>query len=64
MNSTKQIAVYLRVSTRRQDTASQEPDIDRWIKGQPEGTPIRMFRDNLVVTAPAKVHEAIGGTWD
>ena len=25
---------------------------------------IRMFRDNLVVTAPAKVHEAIGGTWD
>jgi hypothetical protein len=25
---------------------------------------IRMYRDNLVVTAPAKVHEAIGGTWD
>jgi uncharacterized membrane protein YgcG len=25
---------------------------------------IRMFRDNLVVTAPRKVHEAIGGTWD
>jgi uncharacterized membrane protein YgcG len=25
---------------------------------------IRMFRDNLIVTAPAKVHEAIGGTWD
>jgi uncharacterized membrane protein YgcG len=25
---------------------------------------IRMYRDNLIVTAPAKVHEAIGGTWD
>ena len=25
---------------------------------------IRMFRDNLVVTAPRAVHEAIGGTWD
>ena len=25
---------------------------------------IRMFRDNLVVTAPRMVHEAIGGTWD
>jgi uncharacterized membrane protein YgcG len=25
---------------------------------------IRMYRDNLVVMAPAKVHEAIGGTWD
>lgn len=43
--NSKQIAVYLRVSTRRQDTASQEPDVDRWIKAQPEGTPVRMFRD-------------------
>ena len=25
---------------------------------------IRMFRENLVVTAPRMVHEAIGGTWD
>lgn len=25
---------------------------------------IRMFRDNLVVTAPRMVHEAIGGAWD
>ena len=25
---------------------------------------IRMYRDNLVVTAPRHVHEAIGGTWD
>ena len=25
---------------------------------------IRLFRDNLVVTAPRMVHEAIGGTWD
>ena len=25
---------------------------------------IRMWRDNLVVTAPRNVHEAIGGTWD
>jgi hypothetical protein len=25
---------------------------------------VRMFRDNLVVTAPRKVHEAIGGEWE
>jgi hypothetical protein len=25
---------------------------------------IRLYRDNLVVTAPLMVHEAIGGTWD
>lgn len=25
---------------------------------------IRLFRDNLIVTAPRIVHEAIGGTWD
>ena len=25
---------------------------------------IRMFRDNLVVTAPRIIHEAIGGAWD
>ena len=25
---------------------------------------IRIFRDNMVVTAPRNVHESIGGTWD
>ena len=25
---------------------------------------LRLYRDNLIVTAPRNVHEAIGGTWD
>jgi uncharacterized membrane protein YgcG len=37
------------------------PDIWREAGGTAS---IRMFRDNLVVTAPRAVHEAIGGTWD
>jgi DNA invertase Pin-like site-specific DNA recombinase len=43
----KQIAVYLRVSTKRQDTASQEPDIERWIKAQENSANVRIFRDKF-----------------
>ncbi len=30
----KHIAVYVRVSSRAQDTASQEPDLRRWAEGR------------------------------
>lgn len=43
----KHIAVYARVSTKSQDTASQEPDLQRWLAAQPEGTPVVWYRDNF-----------------
>src|SRR5512135_1612902 len=41
----KHIAVYARVSSRSQDTASQEPDLKRWAKGQ--NSPVVWFRDKF-----------------
>jgi DNA invertase Pin-like site-specific DNA recombinase len=44
---TKFTAVYLRVSSRRQDTASQEPDIERWLKAQELVDSPKLFRDRF-----------------
>ena len=41
----KHIAVYVRVSTRRQDTKSQEPDLNRWAAAYADGAPVRWYRD-------------------
>lgn len=43
--STQHIAVYVRVSTRRQDTRSQEPELERWLSAYAGGTPIVWYRD-------------------
>ena len=39
----KHIAIYLRVSSRKQDHRSQEPDLKRWTQGQEE--PVVWYRD-------------------
>jgi DNA invertase Pin-like site-specific DNA recombinase len=39
------IAVYARVSTRRQDTRSQEPDLQRWLDAFGDGLPVVWYRD-------------------
>jgi DNA invertase Pin-like site-specific DNA recombinase len=39
------IAVYLRVSNRAQDTASQEPDLKRWAEGR--DAEVRWYRDQF-----------------
>lgn len=39
------IAVYMRVSTRKQDTRSQEPDLKRWIEAFANGGEVRWYRD-------------------
>lgn len=39
------IAIYARVSTRRQDTRSQEPDLERWLSAYADGTPVVWYRD-------------------
>ncbi len=41
----RQIAVYVRVSTKRQDTRSQEPDLERWAVAYADSAPVVWYRD-------------------
>ncbi len=41
----KHIAVYLRISSRTQDTASQEADLERWAQAQSET--VQIYRDSF-----------------
>ncbi len=41
----RHIAIYLRVSSRKQDTRSQEPDLRRWAEAFSNGTPTKWYRD-------------------
>ena len=41
----RHIAIYVRVSTRRQDTRSQEPDLKQWDAAFSNGVPIVWYRD-------------------
>lgn len=43
--SDKYIAIYLRVSSRNQDTRSQEPDLTRWAEVQDQ--PVKWYRDKF-----------------
>ena len=45
------IAIYVRVSTERQDTASQEPDIKRWLTASFDLDAPRELNDNVVTDA-------------
>ena len=42
------IAIYLRVSSNRQDTRSQEPDLQTWAKAQAE--PVAWYKDKFTGT--------------
>src|SRR5688572_2103321 len=48
MDSAKLTAIYLRVSSRLQDTASQEPDLKAWALAQPG--PVKWYRDKFTGT--------------
>ena len=39
------IAVYVRVSTQKQTTKSQEPDLKQWIDAYANGQPVKWYRD-------------------
>lgn len=39
------IAVYVRVSTKKQDTRSQQPDLERWEAAYADGATVRWYRD-------------------
>jgi DNA invertase Pin-like site-specific DNA recombinase len=41
----RHLAIYVRVSTRRQDTRSQEPDLQKWIEVFGDGLPVKWYRD-------------------
>lgn len=41
----RHVAVYLRVSSQRQDTRSQEPDLERWVEAYADGRPVTWYRD-------------------
>ncbi len=43
----KTVAIYIRVSSKQQDTKSQKPDLDRYAASLPEGTVVRTFRDTF-----------------
>ena len=45
MSGNQHFAVYARVSTRRQDTRSQEPDLTRWCEAFSDGAPVKWYRD-------------------
>lgn len=43
----KIVAVYVRVSSKTQDTKSQKPDLDQFAKNLPDGTEVRYFSDKF-----------------
>lgn len=46
MPASKSVAIYLRVSTKRQDTKSQEPDLKRWAEAHCD-QPVLWYRDKF-----------------
>ncbi len=42
----KHIAIYVRVSSRKQDTRSQEPDLQRWAESYAD-VPVKWYRDKM-----------------
>jgi DNA invertase Pin-like site-specific DNA recombinase len=41
------IAIYMRVSSRQQDTRSQEPDLKRWVEAYADGVPVKWYHDKF-----------------
>ena len=41
----RHIAIYVRVSTRKQDTRSQEPDLKRWAEAYADDAAVKWYRD-------------------
>jgi DNA invertase Pin-like site-specific DNA recombinase len=41
----RQVAIYVRVSSKKQDTKSQEPDLKRWAEAYADRQPVTWYRD-------------------
>jgi DNA invertase Pin-like site-specific DNA recombinase len=50
----KTIAVYVRVSSKSQDTRSQEEDLKRWAAAQPADAGVKWYRDSFTGTTMAR----------
>ena len=48
------IAIYARVSSAQQDTASQEPDLSRWADAYANGSRVKWFREIMTGTTMAR----------
>lgn len=44
---TKTVAIYVRVSSKSQDTKSQEPDLRKWVECNADGAEVQWFRDKF-----------------
>lgn len=51
---TKQVAIYMRVSSNGQDVASQEPDLKAWELQNAAGRPVRWYQDTFTGTTFAR----------
>ena len=47
---TPHIAIYVRVSSKKQDTRSQEADLKRWVEAFADGPPVRWYKDKSTGT--------------
>ena len=45
MSEQRQIALYVRVSSKKQDTKSQRPDLERWEQAFADGQPVKWHTD-------------------
>jgi DNA invertase Pin-like site-specific DNA recombinase len=50
------IAVYVRVSSKSQDTKSQRPDLERWIKAHSDGLPVKWYSDRFTGKTMERKH--------
>jgi DNA invertase Pin-like site-specific DNA recombinase len=50
------IAVYVRVSSKAQDTRSQKPDLERWIKAHSDGQPVKWYSDRFTGKTMERKH--------
>jgi len=63
---TRHVAVYSRVSSRQQDTASQKPDLERWVANYGDGRKVIQYEDSFsgkTMNRPAweKLMKAVAG---
>lgn len=47
MSNQKHIAVYVRVSSKQQDAASQLPDLEKWVEAFADGRPVKWYKDKF-----------------
>jgi DNA invertase Pin-like site-specific DNA recombinase len=47
MAGSKHVAIYTRVSTGAQDIRSQKPDLQKYVDGLPDGTPVKWYSDKF-----------------